>query len=64
MDDNGNFLTDISYSPNEKTDFQRVRADVLQTIINTDINENLTNTTVLRYLTNERTQNYHETQAY
>lgn len=60
VDDNGNFLTDISYSPNEKTDFQRVRADVLQTIINTDINENLSNTTVLRYLTNERTQNYHE----
>jgi iron complex outermembrane receptor protein len=60
VDDNGNFLADISYSPNEKTDFQRVRADVLQTIINTDISENLSNTTVLRYLTNERTQNYHE----
>jgi iron complex outermembrane receptor protein len=60
VDENGNFLTDISYSPNEKTDFQRVRADVLQTIINTDISENLSNTTVLRYLTNERTQNYHE----
>jgi len=60
VDDDGNFLTDINYSPNEKTDFQRVRADVLQTIINTDISENLSNTTVLRYLTNERTQNYHE----
>ena len=60
VDDSGNFLTDISYSPNEKKDFQRVRADVLQTIINTDISENLSNTTVVRYLTNERTQNYHE----
>jgi iron complex outermembrane receptor protein len=60
VDDNGDFLTDISYSPNEKTDFQRVRADVLQTIINTEISENLSNSTVLRYLTNERTQNYHE----
>lgn len=60
VDDNGNFLTDINYSPNEKTDFQRVRADVLQTIINTDISENLSNTTVIRYLTNKRTQNYHE----
>lgn len=59
-DDDGNFLTDISYSPNEKTDFQRVRADVLQAIISTDISANLTNTTVLRYLSNERTQNYHE----
>lgn len=60
VDDNGNFLTNISYSPHEKTDFQRVRADVLQTIINTDISEILSNTTVVCYLTNERTQNYHE----
>jgi iron complex outermembrane receptor protein len=60
VDDDGNFLTDISYNPNEETDFQRVKADIFQTIINTDISENLSNTTVLRYLTNERSQNYHE----
>jgi iron complex outermembrane receptor protein len=60
VDDNGNFLTDISYSPNEKTDFQRLTADVWQVIANTQISDNLTNSTVLRALENERTQNYHE----
>ena len=60
VDDNGNFLTDISYNPNEKTDFQRVRADVFQTTFKGTISDQLSNTTVLRYLTNERTQNYHE----
>lgn len=60
VDDDGNFLTDISYSPNEKTDFQRVRADVFQTIYNVEISDHFSNTTVLRYLSNERTQNYHE----
>ena len=60
VDDDGNFLTDISYNPNEKTDFQRVRADVFQTTLQTEITDQLSNTTVLRYLSNERTQNYHE----
>lgn len=60
VDDNGNFLTDISYSPNEKTDFQRLTADVWQVIAKTQLSDNLTNNTVLRALENERTQNYHE----
>ncbi|MFT4924020.1 MAG: iron complex outermembrane receptor protein [Phenylobacterium sp.] len=60
VDDNGNFLTDISYNANEKSDFQRLSADVWQLIANSEISDNLTNRTVLRRLDNERTQQYHE----
>lgn len=60
VDDNGNFLTDIAYSANEKSDFQRLKADTFQLIANTQLSENLTNTTVIRTLSNERTQQYHE----
>lgn len=60
VDDEGNFLTDISYSPNEKTDFQRVKGDVIQLIAEAELTNNLSNTTVIRYLDNERSQNYHE----
>jgi len=58
--DEGHFLTDISYNANEKTDFQRVEADVWQATLRHDFDSGLTNNTVLRYLDNERTQNYHE----
>ena len=60
VDDEGNFLTDISYNANEKSDFQRLKADVFQVIANTEISDNLTNATVFRTLSNERTQKYHE----
>lgn len=60
VDDEGNFLTDISYNPNEKTDFQRLEADVLQLIVDHEFSTHFTNVTVLRSLNNERTQNYHE----
>ena len=60
VDDNGNFLTDISFNTNEASDFQRVEADVLQTIINHEFSDNLSNRTVVRHLDNRRTQNYHE----
>jgi iron complex outermembrane receptor protein len=60
VDDNGNFLTDISYSANENSDFQRLKADVFQLIANTQITDYFTNTTVIRTLNNERTQQYHE----
>lgn len=60
VDDNGNFLTGINYNANEKTDFQRLKADVFQVIANSEISTNLTNTTVFRILSNERTQQYHE----
>jgi iron complex outermembrane recepter protein len=60
VDDEGNFLTDISYNPNEKSDFQRVKADVWQSIIEHDFSGNLSNRTVLRFIDNERVQNYHE----
>jgi iron complex outermembrane receptor protein len=60
VDDNGNFLTDISYSANKNSDFQRLKADVFQLIANTQITDYFTNTTVIRTLDNKRTQQYHE----
>lgn len=60
VDDKGNFLTDISYSANEKSDFQRLEADVWQVIAKVDLSDNLTNHSVLRGLDNERAQQYHE----
>lgn len=60
VDDSGNFLTDISYNANEKSDFQRLKANIFQVIANVEITDNITNTTVLRTLSNERTQQYHE----
>ncbi|BBN81301.1 ligand-gated channel [Pseudoalteromonas sp. A25] len=60
VDDNGHFLTDISYNANEKSDFQELKADVFQLTANFDIANNLTNTTVVRGFSNERSQQYHE----
>ena len=60
VDDNGKFLTDISYNANEKSDFQRLEADAFQVTANIELADNLTNTTVIRTLSNERNQQYHE----
>lgn len=60
VDDNGNFLTDISYDANEKTDFQNLEADIFQVTANVEISNDLTNTTIVRAFSNERTQKYHE----
>jgi iron complex outermembrane receptor protein len=60
VDDNGNFLTDISYNANEKSDFQRLEADVFQVIANVELADDFTNTTVVRIFNNERNQQYHE----
>lgn len=60
VDDNGNFLTDISYNANEKSDFQRLKADIYQVIANIEFSDSFTNATVFRTLQNERTQQYHE----
>lgn len=60
VDDNGNFLTDISYNANEKSDFQHLKANIFQVTANIEISDELTNTTVFRAFSNERTQQYHE----
>ncbi|NOU50980.1 TonB-dependent receptor [Pseudoalteromonas sp. JBTF-M23] len=60
VSDDGHFLTDISYSANEKSDFQDLKADVFQFTANIDIADNLTNTTVIRAFNNKRNQQYHE----
>lgn len=58
--DDGHFLTDISFNTNEATDFQNLKADALQAILKHDFGAGVSNTTVVRYLDNERAQNYHE----
>ncbi len=58
--DAGDFITDIGFNTNESSDFQRVEAHVAQAILELPLGERLTSRSTLRYLTNERTQNYHE----
>lgn len=60
VDDNSNFLTDISYNANEKNDFQHLKANIFQVTANIEISDQLTNTTLFRAFSNERTQQYHE----
>ncbi|WP_239421186.1 TonB-dependent siderophore receptor [Saliniradius amylolyticus] len=60
VDDQGNFLTDISYNANEPGDSQKLKADVLQLISNHMFDNGMTNRTMVRVLDNERTQQYHD----
>ena len=57
---NGNFLTDISFTTNEKSDFQNLRARVAQATIDHRFTDDLKVRLVLRQLGNRRSQEYHE----
>lgn len=58
--DAGDFITDIDFNTNERSDFQRVEAHVGQFILEHALTNTLDSRTTLRVLSNERTQNYHE----
>ena len=64
VDDDGNFLVDPSYNANEASDFQKLEALVLKSTLEHEFNDKLTNTTTLRYLQNERDQQYHESRGW
>lgn len=64
VDDDGNFLVDPSYNANEKSDFQKLEALVLQATLEHEFSDVFTNNTTLRYLDNERNQQYHESRSW
>lgn len=64
VDDAGNFLVDRSYNANEASDFQDLDATVLQAALEHDFSENLRLRTIVRYLENEREQEYHESRSW
>ncbi|MGR0278482.1 TonB-dependent siderophore receptor [Marinomonas dokdonensis] len=59
-DDDGNFLTDISWNNNEKSDFQELDAQVFQATLDHNINSWLDSRFSARYFENKEVQNYHE----
>jgi len=63
-DDKGNFLVDRSYNANEKSDYQNMKASVLQTSLEHKFSDNFQATTTLRYIDNEREQQYHESRGW
>ena len=62
--DDGSFLVDRSYNSNEASDFQNLKALVLQGTLEHQFNEQLDWTTTVRYLDNEREQEYHESRGW
>ena len=60
VDDNGNFLVGRSYNTNETSDFQNLEALVLQANLKHKFSDTFTLNATVRYLDNEREQEYHE----
>jgi iron complex outermembrane receptor protein len=59
-DDDGNFLADTSWNNNEKSDYQKLDAQVFQTRLDHSINSWLDSNVSVRYFENTETQKYHE----
>jgi len=64
IDANGNFLTDISFSAAERTDFINLDANVFQANLSQDFWKNARFEATFRYLTNDRPERYHEPRAF
>lgn len=64
VDDEGNFLVPPSYNANEKSDYQNMRALVLQAELTHYFSDYLSVNSTLRYLDNEREQAYHESRSW
>lgn len=64
VSDDGSFLVDRSYNSNEASDFQNLEALVLQGSLEHRFNDQLNWTTTVRYLDNEREQEYHESRGW
>ena len=64
VSDDGSFLVDRSYNSNEESDFQNLEALVLQATLEHQFNDELNWTTTVRYLDNEREQEYHESRGW
>lgn len=64
IDGRGNFLTDISFSAAEPSDFVNLKANVFQAGISQDFWLDGRFDATLRFLTNDRFENYHEPRAF
>ncbi len=64
VDDAGNFLVAPSYNANEKSDFQKMNALVLQSILDHQFTDNFSVKTQVRYLNNDSDQQYHESRGW
>lgn len=60
VDANGRFITDISFTTTERTDFVKLDANVFQANLTQDFATDGRFETTFRYLTNDRYENYHE----
>ncbi|MEP3348791.1 MAG: TonB-dependent receptor [Marinomonas sp.] len=60
IDEDGNFLTDTSWSSNEPDDYQEFEADIFQANLEHSINNWLDSNFTLRYYETEETQKYHQ----
>ncbi len=59
-DDSGEFIVSREFNTNEASDFQDLEAQVYQAILEHDFGRGLSVRSTLRYLDNERGQEYHE----
>lgn len=64
IDEDGNFLTDTSWSSNEPDDYQEFEADIFQANLEHSINNWLDSNFTLRYYETEETQKYHQAIAF
>lgn len=60
VDENGRFITDISFTTTERNDFVKLDANVLQANLTQDFWNDARFETTFRWLTNDRFENYHE----
>ncbi|WP_417464490.1 TonB-dependent siderophore receptor [Kordiimonas sp.] len=59
-DDDGNFLTDISWNANEATDFLNLKATVYQARLQAEPADNISTEVAVRYFDAQERQQYHE----
>lgn len=64
IDANGNFLTDISFTATERSDFVNLDANVFQANLSQDFWGNARFDATFRWLTNDRFEKYHEPRAF
>lgn len=60
VDDDGNFLTSVRWSANEPDDFLKMKSDVFQASVQSELTSNLTFDATLRYNDATEQQHYHE----
>ncbi len=64
VDANGRFLTDISFTATERSDFVNLDANVFQANVTHDFWQDARFEATFRWLTNDRFENYHEPRAF